>query len=177
MNTKRLVLDALLVALYVVLSFVSINLGFIKLTFASFAIIVGALLYGWKDGLVIGMLGEFLMQLLTYGITVTTPLWALPAMARGLIIGLYAQKHNFDLNYKQTAIIVLISSLVVTTINSVVIWLDGIIYHYAVELTVGIIGLRYLNCIVMAAVYALLAPKTVALLKSIRPAGTADGKM
>lgn len=176
MSTKRLVLDALMIALYVVLGFVSINLGFIKLTFASFAIIVGALLYGWKDGLIIGMLGEFLMQLMTYGITVTTPLWVLPAMARGLIIGLYAQSRQFSLSYKQTAIIVLISSLVVTTINSVVIWLDGVIYHYAVQLTVGIIGIRYLNSVVMAAVYALLAPKTVALLKSIRAPGKNDAR-
>ena len=165
MNTRRLVTDAALVALYVVLSLFVANLGYLKLTFESFAVLVAALMFGWADGLAVGALGGFINQMLTYGMSVTTILWILPNMIRGLMVGLYASRHGFDLSMRQTAMIVLVSSLVVTTLNTLALWLDGIIFHYPVAFTVGTIALRYVNSLVMVAVYTLVTPKTVQILR------------
>ena len=54
MNTRRLVTDAVLIALYVVLNFYTIRLGWLNISLAAFPILVAALLYGWADGLIVG---------------------------------------------------------------------------------------------------------------------------
>ena len=148
MNTKRLVTVAVLIALYTVLSLFSANLGLIKLTFESFPVLVGGLLN----------------QMLTYGFTVTTLMWILPNAVRGLLVGLYAKKHGLDLTMKQTAGIVLATSLLVTALNTVALYIDSQIFHYPISLTVGAIALRFLSSVVMAAIYTLVTPRTVALL-------------
>ena len=67
MNTRRLVTDAVLIALYVVLNFYTIRLGWLNISLAAFPILVAALLYGWADGLIVGAMSGFISQLLTYG--------------------------------------------------------------------------------------------------------------
>ena len=166
MNTRRLVTNAVLIAIYTVLSLYSVNLGVLKLSFASFPILVSALLYGWADGLIVGALGGLLNQLLTYGLSVTTLMWILPGMVRGLMVGLYAQKRGFQLSLKQTAGIVLASSLAVTALKTVALWVDGLIFHYPVALTAGAIALRFASSILMAVVYTLVTPRTVQLLRA-----------
>ncbi len=165
MTTRRLVTNAILIAIYVVLSFYSIRLGFLTLTFAALPVLVAGLLFGWADGLAVGAVGGLLNQLLTYGFGPTTLMWMLPSMARGVMVGLYAQRRGFTLSLKQTAGIVLASCLVVTTINTIAIHIDGLIYHYPTGLTAGVIALRFVSSAIMAAVYTLVAPKTVELLR------------
>ena len=125
MNTKRLVTVAVLIALYTVLSLFSANLGLIKLTFESFPVLVASLMFGWVDGLLVGAVGGLLNQMLTYGFTVTTLMWILPNAVRGLLVGLYAKKHGLDLTMKQTAGIVLATSLLVTALNTVALYIDS----------------------------------------------------
>lgn len=96
MKAKRMVTVAMLIAMYVVLSLFSINLGNMKITLDSLPIIVGAALLGPLDGFLIGFFGSFLNQLLTFGLTPTTILWVIPAAVRGLLIGLYAKHCHFD---------------------------------------------------------------------------------
>ena len=164
MNTKRLVTVAVLIALYTVLSLFSANLGLIKLTFESFPVLVASLMFGWVDGLLVGAVGGLLNQMLTYGFTVTTLMWILPNAVRGLLVGLYAKKHGLDLTMKQTAGIVLATSLLVTALNTVALYIDSQIFHYPISLTVGALALRFLSSVVMAAIYTLVTPRTVALL-------------
>ena len=165
MNARRLTTNAVGIALFVLLSYVSVDLAFLKLTFASFPIIVSSLLFGCVDGMAVGAIGEFIHQLLTYGLTPTTVLCVIPAFARGLIIGLYAQKRHFDLTIKQTAVIVLISSLVVTALNTVVLYLDAAIVGYPVGLNFLRIVLRFVSSIVMAAIYTAVSPQAVRLIR------------
>ena len=89
-SVRRLVMDAVLVALYVVLGFVKIPIGnMLRINFASFAVVMCAVTFSPIDGLMVGFLGEFLSQILgPYGLTPTTVLWALPEAVRGLLVGL-----------------------------------------------------------------------------------------
>ena len=59
---------------------------------------------------------------------------------------------------KQTAGIVLATSLLVTALNTVALYIDSQIFHYPISLTVGAIALRFLSSVVMAAIYAGHAP-------------------
>ena len=158
MNTKRLVTVAVLIALYTVLSLFSASLGLIKLTFESFPVLVAGV-------------GGFLNQMLTYGFTVTTLMWIFPNALRGLLVGLYARKYNYELSMKRTAGIVLATSLLVTALNTVALYVDSQIFHYPISLTVGAIALRFLSSVVMAAIYTLVTPRTVELLRRAGLAG------
>lgn len=90
MATKRLVINAVLISIYVVLRFFNLSFGeSFRFTLASFPVILCALLYGPVDGLLVGLLGEFLSQVLgPYGLTPTTLLWCLGETLRGGTLGL-----------------------------------------------------------------------------------------
>ena len=63
-----------------------VEIGGIKLTFASLPTMICAMLFGPIDGFLVGFLGAFLEQMLKYGFTTTTLLWVLPPAIRGLFI-------------------------------------------------------------------------------------------
>ena len=90
MATKRLTVNAILIAIYVVLRFFNIPFGdAFRFTLAPFPVILCALLFGPVDGLLVGLLGEFLSQVLgPYGLTPTTLLWCIGETLRGGTLGL-----------------------------------------------------------------------------------------
>ena len=90
MAVKRLVINAVLIAIYYTLRLLYIPFGdAFRFTLAPFAVILCALLYGPVDGLIVGLLGEFLAQVLgPYGLTPTTLLWCVGETTRGLTLGL-----------------------------------------------------------------------------------------
>lgn len=173
MNAKRLTADAIMVALYVVLSFVSLNFGFLKLSFALLPIFLCALCFGAVDAVIVATLASFISQMLSYGFMATTVLWMLPPIAMGLLVGMYAGKHDFVLSTRQSAFIIALGCLLVTTINTVVLLIDGRIYGYPVAFTFSVVALRYVSSIAMAVIYTLVAPRTVAL---IRRSGLVEGR-
>lgn len=87
---KRLVINAMLVAIYVVLGYLRIPIGnSFRISFAPFAVVMCALAYGPVDGLLVGFVGEFLTQILgPYGLTQTTLLWCIGETVRGGTLGL-----------------------------------------------------------------------------------------
>jgi len=91
-STRRLAVNAVLIAVYVVLRYFSIPFGeFFRFTLAPFSVILCALLFGPVDGLLVGLLGEFLSQVLgPYGLTQTTLLWCIGETVRGCTLGLCA---------------------------------------------------------------------------------------
>ena len=130
MQTKRLTIDAMLSAMCAVLGYVAIDMGAIKVTFESFPILLGALMFGPADGAIIGCLGTLVYQLLRYGVSATTLLWMLPYVVIGFLCGLYAKGKNYRLSVRQTVFITVISGLLVTLMNTGVIYLDSMIYGY-----------------------------------------------
>jgi len=119
MSTRKLVVIAMMVAVYVVLNTVgTIRLGWINISVSALPIIVGALLYGPGGGLMVGLVGAFLGQLMTYGVTATTVLWIIPPAVRGLLIGLYAKRCGYELSRKQLVGVLIVTSLVVTLLNT-----------------------------------------------------------
>ena len=102
MSTRKMVTIAMLTAVYVVLNFAgTVRLGWINISVASLPVIVGAMLYGPVGGLLVGLLGAFMGQLLTYGVTATTILWILPQAARGLLVGVYAKHCGYKFSSGQ----------------------------------------------------------------------------
>ncbi|CDB87324.1 putative uncharacterized protein [Firmicutes bacterium CAG:170] len=138
-TTKRLVIDALLVALFFVLSMFAVEIAGVKITFVSLPTVVCALLYGPVDACIVGLLGAFLEQMLKYGFTATTVLWLLPAVLRGLIVGLGTVVLRRSMSIEAITstkkpyvyyIVCIVAGLVTSCANTLVFYLDSVIYHY-----------------------------------------------
>lgn len=164
-RTRRLALDAMLAAMYVVLSLFSINLPGMKLTLDSLPILVGAALLGPLDGLAIGLVGSFINQMITYGFTVTTLLWILPAGLRGLVVGSYARRHAFSMSLRQTVFITVVSALLVTALNTLLMYIDSWVYSYSYAAALMTLFMRILAGILTAVAFSLILP---AILRALR---------
>ena len=154
----KMSLLGLSLALFIALSFASINLQFIKISMTGLPVIFIAVVYGPLEGALIGGIGEFIYQLAMYGLTPTTALWILPAVVRGLIVGFMFKQKNPKEHLALWIITVIVCCLVVTLINTFVIWLDAKIFEYPSQLTTITILFRFLGSIISAAIYALLVP-------------------
>ena len=152
-------MDAALAAMCAVLGAVSIDLGNIKFSFESLPVIIGALLFGPVDGLLIGGIGTFLYQFLRYGLTVTTPLWILPYMLCGLLVGFYAKRKRFQLDVKQLAFIISLASIMIFLLNTAVLYIDSKVYgYYSYVYIFGTIVPRTVVCVAKAAVFTAIMP-------------------
>ena len=174
-KTKRLVIDALLIALFFVLSAAAVTIGGIKLTFASLPGILAAMLYGPIDGFVVGFLGAFLEQMLHFGFTPTTVLWILPPAIRGLLIGLgtVAFKKQMSLVTILSAhrpwvyyAVNLVTAVVVSLGNTLVYYLDSILYdYYSYALIFGVLGMRILTGLLSTLLTSTVALPVLAALR------------
>lgn len=168
MKTKKLVLAGLFIALYVVLSFLAVNLQVMKISFAGLPVIIGAMIFGPFFGVQVGLIGALLEQILRYGITATTFLWILPVAARGLIVGIYAKKKKFNMTVKQMGMIMIVSAIAVTILNTPIIYLDSKIYGYYNFATVfGAVFFRIFTGIVTSIAYLAIVPLIVNRLSSL----------
>lgn len=130
-KTARLTVNAMLAALCAVLSYVSIDIGnAMRITLESFPIALGAMLLGPVDGAAIAFVGNLIYQLLRHGITATTLLWILPYVVAGLLIGWAAKAAGFQLSRGRTVAVMLLTELLITALNTGVLYLDSQIYGY-----------------------------------------------
>ena len=166
-KTKRIALCAMLAAMFECLSLLSINLGSMKITLDFLPIILAAMLFGPVEGAIVGLAGSFLNQLLTYGLSITTILWILPAGVRGLLVGIYAKEHSFSLTQKQMIFILILSALIVTALNTGVMYLDSIIIGYPFAATLITVVLRIVNGILTAILFAFILPPVIQRLKKL----------
>ncbi|MCD7769079.1 MAG: folate family ECF transporter S component [Oscillospiraceae bacterium] len=162
-NAERLVTDGLCAALYVVLaSYLSLNLGPIKLSLDGLPILLGAMLFGPADGVIIALVGNFLSQLLgPYGLSATTALWMLPPALLGLLTGLYATRRGRNQNARRLFLPLLLFLAADTTLTTGVMWVDCQVYHYAFATYAPYIVWRYAADLIKAVVYALLLPPVI----------------
>ena len=101
MKTKRIAIDGIMAALYVVLGFISLDLGMVKISVEELPVMLAGLMLGPVDGMIVGGLGTLICQLIRYGVSATTILWMLPYIACGLVCGLCAKKSNYYNTGKQ----------------------------------------------------------------------------
>lgn len=154
----RVVLCGVCLALYFILSIISINTQVIRITIDALPVIFVAIVCGPIDGLAVGLMGSFFSQLYLYGLTITTPLWILPAGIRGLIVGLMF--HHKDVRQHKTLWIltVILSGLVVTAINTFVIYLDAKIFEYPSQITYISSISRVITNVITSLIYIYLVP-------------------
>ena len=165
-STKRLSFDAMLAAMCAVLGYVSLDLGNLKITFESVPVLIGALIFGPADGAAVAFVGTLLYQLLRYGVSATTLLWILPYVLCGVLVGIYARRRDFMLSQRQMICTVITNELLITTLNTVVLYIDSKVYgYYSAMFIFGSLTLRVVICVAKAVVYSLALPP---LLRALR---------
>ncbi len=83
----------MMAALYVGLDFLAVSLsapfgGTMKISISGLPVIISSLLFGPLWGGITGFVGAFVGKMVTYGFDATTLLWTLPAVLRGMSVGL-----------------------------------------------------------------------------------------
>ena len=167
-NTQKLAVNAMLAALCAVLGYVSLDFGNIKITFESFPVTLGALLFGPMDGGLIAFVGTLIYQLLRYGLSVTTLLWVLPIVVCGLLVGGISAKAKYALTRTQMLLTVMIGELVITLLNTGVLYIDSKIFgYYSFSFIFGTLLLRLGICLVKGFVFGLvMSPLTQTIRKN-----------
>ena len=166
----QLVIDAMLCAVCAVLGYLAIDLTTIKITFESLPILIAALLFGPVDGIAVGAIGTLIYQLLRYGFTATTFLWMLPYIICGFIAGFYAKKQKFRIPAKELTVLIVLSELTVTLLNTLVIYIDSKLYGwYYPTLITGSLVIRLVICIGKAIVFSVVLFPLIKALKRTAP--------
>ena len=146
----RLSLVAVLTALLVVLSYLRINIGNIHITLASLPVVFGALCLPLYDAVLVAFLGEFVIQVLNYGVSATTVIWCLGPVIRALVIAfvsyLFRRKGDELVRHKFFYYLTVVVAAILTTVmNTVAGYVDALIFGYPfsfvlVEATIRLIA-------------------------------------
>lgn len=173
-TTRQMALDAVLAAVCAVLGYFGPDLGNLKITFEGLPVLIAALLFSPLDGAAVGGLGTLLYQLLRYGVTATTPLWILPYVLCGLLVGWIGDRHAPEKTRLRLGLTVLAGEGLVFLLNTLVIYADSKIYgYYSAAYVFGSFFVRLGICAAKAVLYAALLPP---LLTGLRRSGVPGRK-
>lgn len=168
MKTRQISMDAVLAAMCAVLGAVSLELGNFKISFESLPVMIGALLFGPLDGFLIGGIGTLIYQLLRYGFSVTTLLWIAPYALCGLLMGAYAKRKDFSLSNKQTALSVTLGCILIFVLNTLVMYVDSIVYqYYSAVYIFGSLPLRTVIMVIKAVAFSAVMPTLLKAAKKV----------
>ena len=161
-KTKQMVINAMLAAMCAVLGYVALDMTTIKVTFESLPVFLGALLFGPVAGMLIGGVGTFIYQLLRYGVSATTLLWILPYVVAGGVCGLAAKKNSFSLDRKKVILLTVACELIITVMNTGVMYVDSKMYgYYFPGYITGSLLIRLVICVVKAVAFGAVLPTLV----------------
>ncbi len=151
---------AIMAALAIILERFSFGNGFLKFTFYGFPLMFVGVFMGWKLGLLTGLVAGIIIQLTSpYGITITSPIWALAPISWGFFSGI-----TFNLTKKMNIwlslfISVLLTSIVSTSLNTLAMfcdsWLIGDSYFTAANILTNLPS-RLVSMLVLVFPYTIL---------------------
>lgn len=161
MTVLDLCLCAMMIALHIVLeAFGTIRIGNdLKITFSTLPFVLTGMLCGPVEGLVTGLVGTFLSQLITFGITLTTPFWIIPGMLQGLAAGLIYMAFKRKPKFWFVTVTVTLACLVLVIFNLIASYFDGVVIwkYWTIEVLVALIPMRLLVWVGISIVYSAVA--------------------
>lgn len=167
-NVKKLTLTGILIGAFVILStYLSMNPYNIKITLQNLPMFLGAIMYGPVEGFLIGFIGMFINQLLTYGFSPTIIFWCLPQSIAGFLLGFLIKKLNVKVESGPKFWVLVISMhLLITVLNTIVIYVDSkIMGYYSFVLVFGSFIIRMLTSVVLGIVYSCIIPLMIKIIK------------
>lgn len=157
----RITLLGMCLALFIVLNYASFVLfpPSIKFSLKGLPIVFIAVVFGPWYGALLGGVGEFICQLISeFGLTPTTPLWILPWVVEGIIVGLFFKHKDVRKHPALWVITVVVSCIAVTSLNTIALWIDSVVVGYNPRLTAVTIPLRFVNSVITSVMTGILIP-------------------
>ena len=174
-NIYTICMIALLTAMMVLLKrTIAIETPYFKFNFASLPIMLAAMLFGPVEGMVVGLLGEFIAQITgPYGLAPTTVLYVAPAAIRGVVVGLgavWCRRTGKRIESRPVACYAIcVAGAVFTTLgNTVSIWLESVMYHTEFMVHVPFLPGRFATGIATAVIVATVC---IPLVHALRRSG------
>ena len=162
MNNKRLAaidisLCAVSIALHIILElFLTIRIGNdLKISLAALPFLIIAFVCGPLEGLISGLVGTFLSQLLTFGITITTPFWVLPYAIQALTAGLIFRAFKRKITVRNIGVSVFLGGLAGVVVTWFASYFDGVVFfkYMTLEALIALIPIRLLVWLGLSIVY------------------------
>lgn len=172
---------AAMIALHIILDlFLTIRIGeTIKITLNTLPFVVVGMMCGPVEGLISGLVGCFLSQMLgPYGLMITTPIWIIPGGLSGLTSGLIFKAFKRQPTVVKIAVTVFLAELITTAYNLFGSWLGDVVIlkTFTIETLIGVVPVRLANWALRSVVYSIImVPLCKALLKSC-PAGIKESQ-
>lgn len=172
-NIYRIALDALFVALYVIMgTFLSFKIpGAIQISFSTLPILLCAFLFHPSDAIAVAVVGNFLEQVIDpspYGFA-TLLIWLIPGAVQALVASLGARwVRGMDDRKKAalfTVVVIVCADLTLTLLNTGALYLDGYLLHYPVKALHLLMPMRLLNAVVRSVISCILLPLLLPSLK------------
>ena len=176
-QARKIATAGMLSAMCAVLGYISVDFANLRFTFVSFPIYIGAFLLGAPSGFLIGFVGNFIYQLLKYGLTATTALWIIPYALAGLAAGSYARLKHYRMSTAQTVLVLISCELMISVLNTISFFFDAKIYGYYNPVTMlGAIPPRFIISIIRALIYAAVVPGVLHAVRRIVRGSLSEGK-
>lgn len=165
-NVYRITLDALFVALYVVLgTFASIKIpGVIQISFSTLPILLAAFLFRPLDAVGIALMGTFVEQVIDpspYGF-VTMPMWLIPGTVVAIVASMGAilvkRQEGKRMRLILTFATIFVAELLLTALNTAALYIDGAILGYSVKALHLLLPARLINGLGRAVVSCIAVP-------------------
>ncbi len=157
MNKKRIYyicVASSMAAISIVLELIGVRSDASKFSLYSLPLLFSGILFGPWVGLLTGLVSGFISQLCLYGLGPTTLIWMLAPMLWGFLSGLIFHK---SMKEKGTlfniSLLVISVSLSVTLVNTLAIYLDGVIFHYPTPYVLAQLGTRALTALILCIPY------------------------
>lgn len=171
-KVKLLCLAGVMAALYVGLDFLAVSVsapfgGTLKISLSGLPVIIVAIFGGPLWGAAAGFVGAFIGQMLTYGFSATTLLWVLPAVVRGVSMGLLFRAFKQSIKPSVLTLETAISSLLVTLFNTLAMLVEQKLYgYYSSYIAIfAAIPQRVIAGIITAVIFSLMLPTIITALK------------
>lgn len=165
-KSQKLAIGSMLVSASILLSCISFPLGFWTISFSCLPIFISACLFSPQETILIALAGAALEQFISYGLSLTTPLWLLPAIARAAYLSLALLKYRNNLNTAPLMKHFIISNLICTAVTTIAMIADSIYFGYFYWSVIGISLLcRLISSVTIAILCGLV---TFPILKAIK---------
>lgn len=171
---KKLCICSILSALYVALELIASSFGKIafldnyQIPISCFPLILASVMFGIGWGTLTAVVGSFISQL-SFGISWGTLLWMAPTIIYAISVALlYKAFRNSDKTYI-LAIQLFISSILLSCLNTVAMYINNMIYGIPYDLLNKIfkviVSLKLVGAVVFAIIFAFITPPLIKKIK------------
>lgn len=158
----QITLCAIMAALSIVLErFMSVNVGMhLKFTFYGLPLMIIGIIFGPKLGFTTGLVAGIVLQLTSpYGISLTSPFWALAPIAWGGTSGLLYRAFSQRKEFWVLLFVVIITSLCANLSNTLAMYMETVLIkdpYYTIAAILLDWPIRLLTMIILVVPYTLL---------------------